>query len=468
MDDFLIQFLAQAWRGVALIGGLLLIAFFVARRNASKKQEDIRRRKEAQNPQLANKSAKPAKKRAKQSSKKSQSKEVLAKAQANLAEESLGQVPIKDNVIEEEFVISSQGSIFDDEDFFPDEEDNAVSSTKAEITHQEEPLPPPSLEVEDDAVDLASLLSDMVVEDTPVKDYHQVTQKSVSIKLKTNKLAVGKEILTILRDSRDSRLMVQIGDVAYRTLLGEKEAKSLFTETMRELSGVLLNPDTNAPESVDITGIAPNLMSQQAVDVRVASGGDTTAREMISILRDEADNHLVIQIGNTGYRTLADNPKAKAGFSKVMKELSTVITTKDDNPPTTREKLSSPESIPVQPSTSLYDDDEAEMLPGDIRVASMDDLPDSYKVDRFGRVKVNKVEEKVEAVSIADAIEAYLQYKIQQTPEFQNRGIHVRSAFGGGVRIEVEGKSYEFVDEVTQEDAREFIQQAIAEWQERH
>lgn len=465
MDDFLIQFIAQAWRGLALIGGLLLIAFFVARRNASKKQEDIRRRKEAQNPQVAQKSSQ---RRSEKSPKKSQAKANLPKEQAEFAEELFADDIAESGVREDEFVISSKGSIFDDDEFFPEEEDSPAVSVKARTTQREEPLPPSDFVEDKDADDLASLLSEMVVEEAPAKNYHRVTEQLVSIKLKTNTLALGREILTILRDTRDSRLMVQIGDVAYRTLLGEKEGKALFTDTMRELSGIILTPDSNPPESVDITGIAPNMMSPQGVDVQVASGGDTNAREMISILRDEADGHLIIQIGNTGYRTLADNPKAKAGFSKIMKELSTVITTEDDNPPVVEEKPSVVEPTPVQPGSSLYDDDEEEVLPGDIRVASMDDLPDAYKVGRFGRVKINKIEDKVEEINIADAIESYLQYKIQQTPEFKNRGIHVRSAFGGGVRIEVEGKSYEYVDEVAEEDAREFIKKAIAEWQERH
>ena len=55
MDDFLIQFLMQAWRLIAIIIGLIILAIFVARRNAKKKQDELRLRKEAQNPELAQK-----------------------------------------------------------------------------------------------------------------------------------------------------------------------------------------------------------------------------------------------------------------------------------------------------------------------------------------------------------------------------------------------------------------------------
>lgn len=460
MDDFLIQFIGQAWRGVALIGGLLLLAFFVARRNASKKEADIRRRKEAQNPELAQKTAKKSNQK---SAKKARSKKAVATPQADFADELA-----ESDVREDDFVMPSKGSIFDDADFFPDDADLVADYPVSDmLITNEEPEPSPVGD-EEDSVDLASLLAGMVQEDIPTKDYHRIADTPVAVKLTTKSLAIAKELLTILRDERDSRLMVQVGDVAYRTLLGEKATKVIFTDTMRELSGIVLTPDANPPESVDITGLAPNKMSTNPVDVEVASGGDTSAREMISVLRDEADGHLIIQIGNTGYRTLADNPKAKAGFSKIMKELSTVITTADDNPPIIENEPIAPTPAPIQSSSSYFDEDNKTSLPGDIRVSSMDDMPDAYKVDRFGRVKVKKIEEKVEEINIAEAIEAYLQYKIQQTPQYQNRGIHIRSAFGGGVRIEVDGQSYEFVDEVADADAREFIQQAIAEWQERH
>ena len=41
MDGFLIQFLAQAWRLIAIIIGLILLAIFVAWRNSKKKQDEI-------------------------------------------------------------------------------------------------------------------------------------------------------------------------------------------------------------------------------------------------------------------------------------------------------------------------------------------------------------------------------------------------------------------------------------------
>lgn len=460
MDDFLIQFLMQAWRLIAIIIGLIILAIFVARRNAKKKQEELRLRKEAQNPELAQKNAgkytqKPSK----------ASLPNISEEQADFADDLFADADDLDELYDDKFVVaSSGGSIFDDEDFFPIDDDADVQFEPAKISYEEAIIE----EDEDEAVDLASLLVGMAMDDVPEKAYHRISDKDVSVKLATKKFAIGKELLSILRDERDARLMVQMGNVAYRTLLGEKETKAVFTKTMRELSAILLKPDSNPPDSAEIEGIAPNMMSTEAIDVEVASGGDTSAREMISILRDNADGHLIIQIGNTGYRTLADNPKAKTGFSKIMKELSTVITTPDDNAPIVDEPVSDVSKPVAYTSKPAETDDEDEILPGDIRFASIDELPDAYKVGRFGRVKVNKVEEKVKEVSIAEATEAYLQYKIQQTPQYQNRGIHIRSAFGGGLKIDVDGKSYDFVDEVEDAEVRTFIQEAIAEWQDRH
>jgi hypothetical protein len=98
---------------------------------------------------------------------------------------------------------------------------------------------------------------------------------------------------------------------------------------------------------------------------------------------------------------------------------------------------------------------------------TLSDNPDNYKRDRFGRISVKRVD-KAPEINIADAIESYLQFRIEQLPQYQQRGIHIRPALGGGVRIEADGKTYDFVDEVADPEVRQFLQQTIAEWQDRH
>jgi hypothetical protein len=70
-------------------------------------------------------------------------------------------------------------------------------------------------------------------------------------------------------------------------------------------------------------------------------------------------------------------------------------------------------------------------------------------------------------LNIPAAIEAYLQYKKQFSPEYAQRSIHVLPAMGGGVRIEVDGTYYESVGDVADNDIRAFLQATIQEWQKR-
>lgn len=446
MNDSLIQFFLQAWRGFALLGGLLVLAAAIAWNNARMRRNKREKQREEQDEVLV----------------KQHPRKKVAQTEPSLFEEDEA----------DDFFIPAGGSIFDNEDLFSDDANDdplaELHALDAEVGQEQAFAQSTSQKDDDDAVDLASLLVGMVDEPDEPKNYHTISEAPVSVKLTTKRMALATELLSIFRDEHDSRLLVQIGDVGYRTLVDDAQAKKTFTSIMKELSGIVLNPDDNPPDDSGETGIALNTMSPKPLDVRISSGGDTSARELISILRDEADGRLIIQIGNTGYRTLADNTKAKTGFSKIMKELSEAVTTPDDNPPVKAKSRPSPP--PVQATRKSRDDEDDVVLPGDIRVPKMDDLPDAFGVGRFGQMKIKKVKpgEKVEDINIAEAIDAYLQYKITQTPAMQNRGIRIWSAFGGGVRIEVGGKGYEFVDEVEDPDARKFIQQAINEWQDRH
>src|SRR5262249_54663328 len=109
-----------------------------------------------------------------------------------------------------------------------------------------------------------------------------------------------------------------------------------------------------------------------------------------------------------------------------------------------------------------------DLPPGVLRFKKMDELGPTHTVGRFGQVKVSKEKIEVPELNIAEAIEKYLQYKIGQTPGFQNRGIHVRPTASGGVRIVAEGKTYESVDDVANQEIRSFIKQTISEWQDHH
>jgi len=102
-------------------------------------------------------------------------------------------------------------------------------------------------------------------------------------------------------------------------------------------------------------------------------------------------------------------------------------------------------------------------MPGDLPSFKLDDNP--YERPKRGQKKEVK---PVPELNIAGAIEAYLQYKISHTPDFQGRNIHIYPSPDGGVSIEAEGRYYDAVGDIEDTEVREFIANAIQEWQDRH
>lgn len=218
-----------------------------------------------------------------------------------------------------------------------------------------------------------------------------------------------------------------------------------------------------------------------AVNVKLVTGDEAQAQELISILRDERDGRLIVLMGEAAYRSLSEAGDTKKQFTKVMKELGTVIMKPDDNPPVKpapeppdvpqaaqAPAPARPEQPTPQPATAPPPKRESGApLPGDLPDMSIDSSMSNIERGRFGQLKIKDVE-KAPEINIAKAIEEYLQYKISQTPQFQRRGISIKPALNGGVRIEADGKGYDFVDEIEDEAVRNFVQTAINEWQDRH
>jgi hypothetical protein len=318
---------------------------------------------------------------------------------------------------------------------------------------------------EEEVVDLASLLAGMAAD---AKEYHQIALSPVLVKREDGATTSAKELLSIQRDESDKRLLVQLGELGYRSLLNNASAKSNFTQTMKELSGVILSDDS-PPEAPENPSGESHRIAKELLNIRLDNGREASSRELFSILRDESDGHLMIQIGDVAYRSLKQNEQAKTAFTKIMKELSTVVL----QPDTVTQVPAAPISYEeVEPSASPNRAEALEstddLPPGVLRFKKMDELGPTHTVGRFGQVKVSKEKIEVPELNIADAIEKYLQYKIGQNSAFQNRGIHVRPTASGGVRIEAEGKTFEAVDDVANPDIRAFIKQSIAEWQDHH
>lgn len=237
--------------------------------------------------------------------------------------------------------------------------------------------------------------------------------------------------------------------------------------------------------------------------VLLDSGQIAPTREVITILRDEDDGKLIIQVGDTAYRTLADSADVKRLFTQVMKELATTITQPDSNPPARkRYVVGQPERVKPAPAPKpqpkptpqpdsvssirelLIDEEENEpvppptakkapppppksdgVMPGDLPSYKLDDNP--IKTEKKGRFSSKTEAEALPELDLAGAIETYLQYKLQHTPEYYGRQIHIHGTPTGSIRIQVDDSYYDFVDEVADAEIRSFLQSTIAEWQDR-
>lgn len=460
MDDFLGQFLSQVWPFMLFILGMIVLYIVLLVWMRQRRKAEQQAKKETMQQEFDG--------QPKKSQKKQEKKPTPQATSSILDEYDLASDDELDDLLAEPIEDAVSLSSLMDDDYDPLAE---LYEARDESEKEQEPV----IEEDDEILELASLLAGLGDEDEEIV-YHHIEENLIHVRLENGSATRAQEHLSILRDERDDRLIVQIGEIAYRTLLNDKEAKSTFTSVMKELSGIILkaddSEDSGTPASDDSNY---HLISSEPVQVKLDGNAETNALELMSVMRDEHDGRLMLQMGKTAYRTLANNKNAKNMFTTTMKELSKIILKVDDNPP---EQISEknelgdikpyiPNEIAdvIDKAQGIYDEDN---IPGVINIPKMDDLPSTHTVGRFGRVKANKPVESAPELNIADAIEKYLQYKIEQAPQFQGRDIHIRPALRGGVRITVDGQSYDFVDEVEDAEARSFIQKAINEWQDQH
>ena len=220
--------------------------------------------------------------------------------------------------------------------------------------------------------------------------------------------------------------------------------------------------------------------SSGANNVTLNTGAQVVGKEVITVLRDESDGRLMVKIGDTTYRTFTDSPDAKKEFSNVMKELSSVITQPDDNPPMPESVEEAPAEVeeaddmpslgdlatPRQPKEYVAPPSLADgSMPGDLPSFKIDDNAVKVEGKRLGGTKVSA--EPMPHLDIGAAIQTYVQWKIQHTPEYDGREIHIHATPSGMLRIQVDDKYYDAVADVEDVEVKEFLQHTIQEWQER-
>jgi hypothetical protein len=262
-----------------------------------------------------------------------------------------------------------------------------------------------------------------------------------------------------------------------------REAREYSAEELPDLS--LLVPPTPTP--------APAAPPPTDKRVKLHTGERIEAAPVLQVMRDPRDGRLlVVMEDGTGYRTLADTPDARRTFTRLMKELATVVTEADplasapapeptpapaEPAPVTAAPPAEPELPSARDLLTPADPDPAQTtgtrtlpkvdgpLPGDLPSYKFDDNPALIVPGTAGFKKVEFTPPP--AVDIPSAIEAYLQWRLQTTGQFPGRQLHVLKAPGGGVRIRVDDNYYDFVDDIADPEAKAFIKQSIQEWQER-
>jgi hypothetical protein len=230
--------------------------------------------------------------------------------------------------------------------------------------------------------------------------------------------------------------------------------------------------------------------------LNLVDGDSVDAVEVMSVMRDVVSGNLIVQISDKAYQSLAESGDADSRdrFMKVMRELSQIAVrvnraptasptaapapereaqadlnstsepeVQPESPPAVRPKLSS--TLPPPPPL------EEGALPGDLPKFRLDDQPAPSPPPGLFRGVIGGKKpgsQPVPELNIAGAIEAYLQHKVRNTPEYAGRSIHVHPSPDGGVSIEVDGRFFDAVSDVDEADVREFITTAIQEWQDRH
>jgi hypothetical protein len=220
-------------------------------------------------------------------------------------------------------------------------------------------------------------------------------------------------------------------------------------------------PSEEAAEEQDVTGLP-----EQAAVTTVAEPPpfrppapdqppeDTV--EVFRVMRDLADGSLVVEIGGRRYSRLTEitdgqvgrrfiaNVQALADFAMLSAAQPSLP------PPPTPEPPPMPEPPPL-----------AERLRAAISQPPSPPRPASAPSTPVGELPLPPTG------SLADQIEEMLQYRLMTNPALSKRSIHVRPGPRGGVHIEVDGRFFDGVGEVDDDEVRAFIQDTIREWEAR-
>lgn len=221
-------------------------------------------------------------------------------------------------------------------------------------------------------------------------------------------------------------------------------------------------PDLDSLLNVEPSSPAPRPMQRGTFMLKTTPGESIEAVEVMTILRDVAEGGLIVQIGDKVFR----NPPAladadfKRRFNSTVRDLYKSIGDTSLSTRATGEITAIDEEAPEPPPLAPPPIMPGAPAPGDLPKFKVPDFQEKPK-RRKGPA------DEIPEINIAAAIEEFLQYKLSMSSQFARRFIHVRPAVGGGLRIDVDDKSYETVGDVEDEAVRLFLQATIEEWQSR-
>lgn len=267
-------------------------------------------------------------------------------------------------------------------------------------------------------------------------------------------------------------------------LLGDDKSQS--EEGGGFLSGLL---GDDPPQEHQQASVSPaTAYSPPAAQAQV----NDDAVEVFRVMRDLADGGLVVEINGMRYRYLSEITDAQVGrrFITNARELARfAMLIKGEAPPARApappaQMPPAPLHQPVMPPASPQPSRPAPAQPS----GGLSDMPPLTMRDRLRQADTGKAEppkmrpldilrggdddeeDKVPItglVNLADEIETILQHRLSQTGRFAGRSIHVRPGDLGGVLIVIDNNVYDGVGEVPDPEIKQFIQEAIREWESR-
>jgi hypothetical protein len=247
------------------------------------------------------------------------------------------------------------------------------------------------------------------------------------------------EVFTVLRDVGEGGLIIRIGEKAYRNPPKSSDAdfNRRYQNALRDLTAP---PPTNLTPERDT-----NARFQPPAPPRAPEPEPEPASAPVQVV-DEVTP-----------------PVAAAELDAVVDEAALPVDAdSDDFDMPSEDDLAAPPLPPLNLPPKI--------VTGEVTPATPFDLP-KFKMPDGPPVKPKRgqrpVADPIPEINIAASIEAFLQHKLAQTPQYAGRSIHVRKAAHGGVHIEVDGIFFDSVSEVTDVGVRQYLTATIEEWQSR-